>query len=126
MSKYIFLSFLKNGRENIFDIDILMIPLQVNENDVLMLLIYICSYMYNLLERFSVSEWIIDWTSSCPDNKLRKIDSEKEDYKDSLPNYLARIQMVERVETSIIDSIVFFSLQFMLRNLLLFLFFTEM
>lgn len=56
MSKYIFKSFLKKEKKNIFEIDILMIPLQVDENDVLMLLIYICSYMYNLLEHFSVSE----------------------------------------------------------------------
>lgn len=90
MSKYIFKSFLKKEKKNIFEIDILMIPLQVDENDVLMLLIYICSYMYNLLEHFSVSEWMNHWLNKFLSLQAseKKIDSVEEDYKDSLPNHL--------------------------------------
>ena len=101
---------LRREEKTFFEIDILMIPLQVDENDVLTLLIYICSYMYNLLEHFSGSEWMNHWLNKFLSLQTSgmKIDSKKEDYKDSLPNHLVGIQIVERVETSIIDSIVFF------------------
>lgn len=67
---------------------------------------YICSYTWTFLGKWvneSLIEQVLVLTTS-----EKKIDSKKEDYKDSLPNHLVRIQIVERVETSIIDSIVFF------------------